>query len=50
MGLDETYKSESTFIRVLVNILHQISTRHPNGDELKGVMGGTNEGDNVRVL
>ena len=50
MDLDETYESEPTFPRVLVNILRQISARHPNGNELKGVMGGTNEGDNVRVF
>ena len=50
MYWDETYESEPTFLRVLINILRQTSTRHPNGNELEGIMDGTDEGDNVRVF
>ena len=46
----ETYKTKSVCVRVPVDVLQQIPTRHPIRNELEGGNSYAPEGDDVHVL
>jgi len=48
--IEGTHESESTFVRVLVNVFRQVPTWHPNRNELGRIKCGAKEGDNVWVV
>ena len=43
------YESKPVCVGVVLDIFHEGSTRHPFGNELEGIDGGTQEWQDVRV-
>jgi len=48
-GRRDTYKTQSVRVWMTRDVSRQVDIRHPTRDELDGIGGDTQEGDDVRV-